>query len=476
MERSSLVPFNAFSFYLQPALFAKSLTLFVYLLLYFCSKRYSWKISPRFAVTMVGVLFGIGFFLRCLWVMVSPQSPPSPNSEDLIMIQLARDLAEDRGFVNSAGQATAVRPFAYPLLMSLVFRLLNAWNLHGLALPCIEILQGFFSALVIVLLFFLGRQMVHSGVGLAAALFWTFSPTSILSAKIILDEHLFILFWLGGIYYFIKDFKRPCWKSLMAGAFLTGIASQFRTFSFAMGAVVFILGVIYKRKLFPALSRTLVTQIIILTLAVPWAVRNYYRLGSPILYTSVIGTALYFGNNPNPNQVNNPLSQGGDPDYLLAETEVEQNAAGVRAAARWIKHHPGDFAVRFMSRILYLPSLHQKSWVVDDNFTTIAPHKVRPSEKIINLFHRLDQYYYASILTCVFLSLILLALPRTPSQDRAGLGWAFGAVLYYLFFIGLTLAHPKYRFAIEPLFYLCAAYAFRWISDPFETAVEHEKN
>lgn len=405
--------------------------------------------------TFLSMILSTAFLLRLGWVIWSPHVAPSAATEDMIMLRLARDLAAGQGYRNPSGDYTAERPIGYPVLLSLLFRLL------GERIWLIEMLQVTAGVLGIFLVYLLGRQIFHRGVGLIAASLLAVYPTSIFASKIVLEEHVFIVLWLAGIGFLISDFLNPRWLKVIAMGMIFGIAAHFRTYAFAMGSVVLFSWILWRRKFWEGLVRAAVVQILILFWAAPWAVRNYYRLGEPILYTSTIGVAFYYAHNPTSGlryPVNPTLEQGGDPAFLGSPTELQRNRAGKRAAWKWIRENPRLFFEKALGRAFYHLGLNREGWTVKDNFHTIQEGRTRPSEKLIRRLEKLDSDYYGYIFLLALIGLILFLFHQPQLTREKSLWCILLTLMYYLSIVALTLNHRKYRFVIEPLFCVLAAY------------------
>lgn len=457
-----MIVWNSFlKYFVFPALNAKLLVaVLIVVLLYLRNRDRSIRLLSFAQHSRTKILLALiigGLALRLFWIYWSPHTAPSAATEDSIVLKHARDLAEGRGYISLQGDYTAIRPVAYPFLLSILFRF------TGENIRLIEILQVLFSTLSIYVIYQIGTQIQDALTGCIAAFLWALSPNSIYATKIILEEHLFILLWLLGISLLISDFYTPKLKTLFLSGFILGLSAHLRTFSFATGAVVFMVWWLAKKQLRAAFYRALIVQLCIFAFAVPWAIRNYYRLGSPILYTTSVGTAMYFGNNPMPIPINPSLEKGGDRDYLLAKSEVERNRAGKKAAWNWISDHPTLFLQKAIARVIYMLGLDREGWTVMDNFYTIQKSRKRPPEKLILFFDKLENNFYAIVFLLAIMGIIIFLIKPSTTLKDSSPGWILMVILSYLFFIGLTLGHRKYRFPLDPLFCLFAAYALRWL-------------
>lgn len=406
----------------------------------------------RFHLLLLSMLIVIAFMTREGWVIWSPHAAPSAHTEDLQIMRHALDLYEGKGYESVDGKPTAVRPVGYPFFLSILYHLWGGENVRF-----VETIQVLLGICTIFILYCLGSALHNRVTGLISAALLAFSPTSIFSTKIILDEHLFLPLFLGGLCFLIADLKGPKIYRVIFAGLLLGMSAHFRTYTFAMGLVVFFVWVILTKNLRKSLLRGLLIQLVILSIAVPWAIRNYIKLGTPVLYTTAIGTALYFGNNPNINPSSLPPELGGDINYFLARNEVEQNTAGKRAAIRWIREHPIEFINKSFNRVLYHLGMDREQWIITDNFHTIMPTKKKPLDRTIAILSQLDQSYYAAVFILAVLGLFLYLLNYSAFNKYTLIVFT---IIYYLSIIAVTLGHRKYRLVIEPLFYLMAALAF----------------
>lgn len=433
----------------EPALKIKLLTaIFITGALFFRGKWPTLKaLKPLSRPVLLRLLFSIlflAFILRFAWIVWSPHTHPSGIAEDGRILIHAADLAAGKGFIGlENGQPTAIRPFGYPLFLSLIFRLFgqNMWMVEGL--------QIFLQLLAVLSLFFLAREIGGDLLGLLSASILAFHPSSIFSSKIVVDEHLFLPFWLAGMALVISDFKKEDWRKILCAGILFGIGADIRSHSGMMGFVVFAFWLLAKRNFRAAFLRLVFMQAIILLSALPWAVRNYYKLGSPVLYSTTFGSALYQGNNPHNHQGALP------PEIHGAETEVERSRAGAKAGLEWIRRNPGAFIQKSAGRVLYLLGLDREEWPVYDNFYNIRPGRTAPSLETQSRLIQIENYYYGSFF---MLALCGLGLSFFHFRRDPAMGFIILTLIYYLSLIALTLSTRKYRHLIDPLLALLSAY------------------
>ena len=413
----------------------------------------------------------LGGALRLFWVLGSPYSPPAAGTEDYIMIRHGRELAEGAGYITATGIPSADRPVGFALLLAVLFKF------FGVNLDVVSLVNILCSLVTLWLVYRIGTQIKNDFVGLTASFLLAIYPTSIFASCIVLEEHVFIPMWLLGVSLLIADYQKPDWRKVASAGLLFGVAAHFRTFSFAMGAVAFFMWFVGRKNFRQALFRGLLIQVLILAFAVPWAVRNQQKLGEPILYTTWIGAALYFSNNDISDvryPVNPSREQGGDIAYSQAKTEIERNRTGKAAAFRWIKAHPVIFIQKALGRAVYMLGLSREGWIIKDNFNSIREGRTRPPEKLIGKLNKIDNDFYGVIFLLALFGILIAFIPQQRLLRNRGMGYLFVTLVYYLSIIALTLGHRKYRFPIEPLFCILAAYGISFFMTP--TARSEQKS
>ncbi len=403
------------------------------------------------------IILSFSFLLRLFWIFWSPHVPPAQISEDYLILNHAQDLAAGLGFRSAwTREFTAFRPIGYPLFLAFLFKL------FGTNLVIAELFQAVFGVLSVFLVFYISKQTVSDHFGLFAALLYGCYPTAIMSTKILLDEHLFLVLWLASLALLISDYQKPSFVKVSLAGLTIGISALCRPYTVTMCVVVFIVWLFAKRSFTGALKRGVLVAFLTLLCALPWAIRNYYRLGVPIFYTTAVGTNCYFSNNPTSDvryPVNPDLEHGGDPDYLRANiTEVERDYAGRRAAFRWIIKNPVLFIEKALGRTFYMLGLNREGWVIDDNFTTIKPGAKRPSKKFLKGLEKFEQYYYVTVFLFSLTGLFLFCGNFVYDVERKGLIYPLVTLWFYIFLTAISLTQRKYRFVVEPFFCIFAAY------------------
>lgn len=418
------------------------------------------RVPPKtwlFSILLIGLVF------RIVWVSWSTYSPPAAGTEDTIMIRHAHELANGAGYITAEGAPSADRPIGYAILLAGIFRFC------GENLDWVAVMNVLMNLITLWIVYRLGAAVKNEFVGLLAAMLLAIYPTSIFASRIVLEEHVFIPMWLAGILLLIYDYQKPDWLKVLGAAGLFAVAAHFRTFSFAMGLVAFLMWGFFRKEFRQGFARLLIIQSVIFMVALPWAIRNQRALGEPILYTTWSGAALYFSNNPTSDvryPINPTLEQGGDKAFLLAKTEIERSRTGQAAAIQWIKANPSIFVQKALGRIVYMLGLSREGWTVTDNFTTLRTGRTRPPEKLIGRLDKMDNDFYGTIFLLALFGALILIFARKVFPPKLGIGYLLASLGYYLCIIALTLGHRKYRFPLEPIFCIFAAYGISFFIRP----------
>jgi len=457
-----VIAWNAFYTYmLQPAANVKFIVALTLLAGFFfrrteAARAFHSHLHRLSAKKILGGVLSLAFALRLFWVLWSPHVPPAPITEDAVIWQHALNLAHGVGFKDPLGEYTAGRPIGYPLFLSLLIRIFGP----HLLVP--ELFQVLFGVLNVFCLFLIGKELQSELFGAVCALIYALYPTAVMSTKLLLDEHLFLFFWLLGIYFLICDYQKPSYAKIAIGGAAVGLSALFRAYSAFTALAVLLAWLFVKQDPREAFFRFAMVGLLTILLAAPWAIRNQIRMGSPVFYSTIIGVHLYYANNPTSDvryPVNPDVEHGGDPEFSRATTEVDRDREGRRAAWRWIKNNPGLFLQKAMGRMFYMLGLNNEGWVVDDNFTSVRHGANPPSPKLKKKIAKIERYYYVAVFCLSGLGILLGFLAVSREEDARGWVYLLLVLALYLLTTAIALNHRKYRFVIEPYFCLFACYA-----------------
>lgn len=330
-------------------------------------QRHRWK--------SLGVLFAILLLALAVRYATAWSLRPVPTSDFKIYWDIAMGLAEGRGYV-IGGVPSAFRPIGYPLLLSLVIRLVGPDWWHAI------LVQVLMSTAIVAVTYWFTRRLFGVGAGLAAAALTAVMPDHVLWSTVLNSEIPAILCTLLAVTLWIPPIPAkqtgrsapetrpklpirrtstlqlaPSWALLASGALL-GLASLTRPVMLPVPALYFFYAWLTTRtreggqpgRPFwrPVAWRPVVAGTFVLTLGMvlvvgPWTVRNYAALGALVPVSTNGGVNLWQGNNPN---ATGGFYWSDDPavnPLLRVSDEVEQDRLGRRLALQWIREHPWDF-------------------------------------------------------------------------------------------------------------------------------------
>jgi len=281
--------------------------------------------------------------------------PTIPTSDFWSYFQRGSSLADTGVYEAVPGRPDASYPPAYPLLLSLFFRLpVN----RLIAAKLVNVVLG---TLAVLLLAAVTRSLFGEPPSLIAAAIAALNPRSILCSLLIASENLFLPLLLAWILVMLWSSPRDDWKGPVLGGILLGAATLTRVVAWLL-PVPWLLS---RSPLNPK-ARSLVHLLLLVICEVivmlPWAVRNAIVLGHPTFLTSTAGINLFIGNNPNATGQWYPWLQDMeeiDPAFSRRSLP-DQDRAAARAAVRWIGSNP-----------LQAVSLYLTKWrlmFIDDRF------------------------------------------------------------------------------------------------------------
>jgi len=165
------------------------------------------------------------------------------------------------------------------------------------------ILNALMSTMVVILIFFLGKEIFNEKIGLCAAGWSTFYVLFIKYIPTILKEVLILFLFLSVVYYLIKETKRSqiSWKSfipIVIYVFLIHVDERYFTyFPIFILSFVFLDNISFKN----GLKKATLFFLIVWMLMLPWLIRNYIVYGNRVVILTertARFTDKYFGYDP----------------------------------------------------------------------------------------------------------------------------------------------------------------------------------
>ena len=147
---------------------------------------------------------------------------------------MGQHLADGVGLVGIDGQPTARRAPMYPLLLSILYRVVGPAESAG------RFLQVLMGALLVFPVFRLGRRCFGETVGLVAAALVALNPFLAFVSGYTLSENLYLLLVFGALVAMPRpvDLTGPRWRPLLAAG-LYAMAALTRPTAMALGILCF---------------------------------------------------------------------------------------------------------------------------------------------------------------------------------------------------------------------------------------------
>jgi len=307
-----------------------------------------------------------------------------PKGDYAAYQSMALNLLSGKGIVDLMGNL-AYYNVGYPL-----FVLAPIFALSHNSLLCVQLANAFLGGVSIALTYAVAREVGagHLGRILAAGLFAFYLPSWIY-AEYLAKENLMAPFMLGVMWGALRVLHTGSFRGVLVcgGLFgllaLTGNAALTLVLPALVALVIAPLST--GRKLIAA-TLAFITALIV---TVPWMIRNYQVLGTPVLNTNG-GFNLYLGNNPAATGYFISISEtprGPSWEALRKEGEVQAAETLRTEAVTWIKEHPLVFAALAIKKALvfWTPPWHEgegtgstmetlirKLWLVQFILLTVA--------------------------------------------------------------------------------------------------------
>ncbi len=326
----------------------------------------------------------------------------------------------------------AFRPPLYPLLLSGLVKL-------GVNLAGIRIFQAFISAITVVGIYFLGKEVFSRKVGWLAGILASVYPFFIFYSGFLLTETLFIFLTVWSLWQLVRMVNDFSWYTAMTAGVALGLAGLCRPtmelFVPVGLTLVLLSGQVYQKR-WKQVSITAGVFILVLS---PWVVRNYLLLGKFVPGTTMGGWVFWEGNNPH--------SEGGPcrvfPEEISKIPESQRDTFLYRQTWKVIKANPRRYAWLLQNKF-------RRFWNVVPN----AGEFTRPFYRVV------------SVLSFgILLPFFLLGFLRSFVNAKAR--FINILIIFFTLFHMVYLASIRYRVAIEPFVLILAVYGWFYLVNKF---------
>ena len=446
-------------------------TLLLFLFLLFLSFLKYARVPAFFSAgSSLFFIVALGLALRVAWIFYAsyaPQTQWGPNiriESDVANVHAVELSQKGVWFHDAEGRPSGRRPIGYPVFLAVLYK---CFGVHAEVAWAANL---FLYALTACLLYGIARRTFSERAAILASLFFAVYPVSVYSVKLLTDEHLFLPLWYGGLYLLLKEVRgRFSWRAVWAYGLLFGYATMTRTHSIFMPFVVALACRLarhsWKRVFLSFFGVLVVMQLVNL----PWVIRNYKAWGVPVLYTATSGY-IYHSFNPyaTPEGGAHTLVRG-EPGFSEEVEKAElsgdpgkQHTACAREIPRQILRQPLWFMDFGTKRLLVFMGWNRAGiWPLWFLYMEGVYDPARPIPQGLKDFLEETAYafYYVLFFSFVFgLALTGKNWRPMPAESRDCFLILAVCILFWWGEQMIIFPDRKYRFPLEPLMMLPAAY------------------
>lgn len=327
---------------------------------------------PALAVFLVAVA------LRLVWAMLAHNSVPIDDAD--LYLRLGKNLALT-GTYSDLGRPTAYMPVGYPFFLSLFYRLMAN------PLPLILGTQIMISSLTCSLVQILARQLKATPTaaflaGLALALL----PSSISLANTFLVETIFAFLVLVAFFLAASSNR---FLAIVGSGLILGLACYVRPVALILAPLLFFPDLFlgqWRRYIF----NTLLAGTVLISVVLPWGLRNQALFGRVVLISTNGGVNLYVGHNP---QATGEYMCNSEMDALdSVKNEALRSSIFTSKAWGYLLTHPKEEIILF-SKKLALLLFRDRATIYESLVKSVEVRDFGWSTRILaavnNLFHLL---------------------------------------------------------------------------------------
>jgi 4-amino-4-deoxy-L-arabinose transferase-like glycosyltransferase len=396
------------------------------------------------------LIFAVSLLVRGWWAGLATPDPNDGRFDDSVFYQnTAVSLVEGHGFTNPFTHfPTAQWPPGYS------FFLAGIYYLFGPTLVGARLANVVLGAATVALVYLLALRLFDKRTAFASALVMAFFPGQIFFVSLVWSEVVFTFGFVLALLCIVMvlqalDSQRRWW--LLAAGLLFGAGTLVRGQGFLLPIIAFIVWGALGREWMRSLKWTAATVAVMALVILPWSVRNYVVLDSPVLVSSSFGGNFYMGHNKaGPVKGNEHLVEEYGPLTKNPRAEVVVGNAGLREGLKFLVTHPLD-EVRMTGE--KIRDLYRDDYIALNLIEGYGTRQILNESARNVLRHAANAFYF------VVLAASGLALLGPWRERKAGL--LFGLVVIGVWTVG-SLAFftiTRFHFPIMPVFALLAGEA-----------------
>jgi 4-amino-4-deoxy-L-arabinose transferase-like glycosyltransferase len=395
------------------------------------------------------LIFAVSLLVRGLWAGFATPDPNDGRFDDSVFYQnVAVSLVEGHGFTNPFTHfPTAQWPPGYS------FFLAGIYYLFGPTLVGARLANVVLGAATVALVYLLALRLFSKRTAVAAGLVMAFFPGQIFFVSLVWSEVVFTFGFVLALLCIVMvlqapDSQRRWW--LLAAGLLSGAGALVRGQGLFLPIIAFIAWGALGREWMRSLKWTAATVAVMALVLLPWSVRNYVVLDSPVLVSSSFGGNFYVGHNKDGRQgVKHIMAEYG-PLTKDPEAEVAVGNAGLREGLDFLVTHPLD-EVRMTGE--KIRKLYRDDYIALYLIEGYGTRQIMGESARNVLRHAANSFYF------VVLAASGLALLGPWRERKAGLLFALVAIGVWTVGSMAFFANARFHFPIMPAFALLAGEA-----------------
>jgi 4-amino-4-deoxy-L-arabinose transferase-like glycosyltransferase len=369
---------------------------------------------------------------------------------------LAKNLVTHHEFAFEPGTPVAIRPPLYP------FFLAGVYSIFGIeSFQVVRLLQAGMGLLTAVLLYLLGCRVHSRQAGLVVAAIFSFYPSWLLQANMVLTESLFTLLLVGACYAVVRFYERDSIALIAVAGLLLGLAALTRSVVWMAPPLLAVFICMTWRTAWHRRLLAGVTLIAVFALTIaPWSIRNTQLFGTFVVVDVMGGRNLMMGNYEHTpfyrswaaigiqgEESWHAVLRGSHSDTHLNQAQVDKRA--MKEGLKFMAANPGLTLQRDIIKFFDF-------WGLEREFVAGAERGYwgdLPAPVILALGAVIMGAYAAMLFAGIY-GMIML-----PLTDRR-LHWFLILVVAYVCGIHtLVFAHSRYHLPVIPIVLLFSAIA-----------------
>ncbi len=404
---------------------------------------------------MLIAVFSLAAGLRLAWVLALDFDPSTTGFHyDMTWYQMVGlQVAAGNGFTRYDGIVTAAWPPGYPILLGGIFRLTGGSFLAA------QIANALFGGLAAVFTLLLGARLFGSGVGVVAGVLFAAFPDDIFFSPMIMSEVFFGTVLTGVVLSFAILHTLAGGARLrywFAFGMLVGAATLIRGIALAFLLVPLAMWWLSSRSLRVSALKIAVASLGLMCVLAPWTLRNYVKLGYPVLVGTSIGRTLGHAHSetrgPTLQALQRRMEFGRQFEHLQQpQRELETMRAWQRMTTRYMWEHPWEELRLIPTRFYHLYKHGHEGFLLSrDKRKSVTPAFRPRTDRAIRI--GADVYYFG-VVALAFVGLLWMLADRT--RLLIPLTVLYFTTLHSVLFPG----NPRYHSAVIPFLCIAAAAA-----------------